>query len=172
MRRATGYLIALAMLTAGCGSSSSSNAPSATPLVFTAHILPSNELFNIQGGETSGSGDAQITFNVTKDSSGSITAANATFNVQLVGFPTTTAFNLAHIHTGGPTVNGGIVVSTGIVAGDVANTNGTASFTKANLTVDTATMQQIINNPAGFYFNVHTSANPSGVARAQLVRIQ
>ena len=171
MRRVAGYLIALAVLTAGCGSSSSSS-PSATPLVFAAHILPSNELFNIQGGETSGSGDAQITFNVTKDSSGTITKADATFNVQLVGFPTATAFNLAHIHVGGPTVNGGIVVGTGIVAGDVTNTNGTASFQKVSLNVDPATMQAIINNPAGYYFNVHTTANPSGVARGQLTRLQ
>ena len=35
---------------------------------------------------------------------------------------------------------------------------------------DAATLQSIIDNPAGFYFNVHSSTNPGGVARGQLVK--
>ena len=31
-----------------------------------------------------------------------------------------------------------------------------------------ATAQSILDNPAGFYFNVHTAANPAGVMRGQL----
>jgi hypothetical protein len=31
-------------------------------------------------------------------------------------------------------------------------------------------MQSIIDNPANFYFNVHSSLNPGGVARGQLVK--
>jgi hypothetical protein len=38
--------------------------------------------------------------------------------------------------------------------------------------VPAAIAQQLLANPAGFYFNVHTLANPSGVARGQLVRTQ
>jgi hypothetical protein len=30
----------------------------------------------------------------------------------------------------------------------------------------------IMNNPAGYYFNVHTQQNPNGVMRGQLVRTQ
>jgi len=30
----------------------------------------------------------------------------------------------------------------------------------------------ILANPAGFYVNIHTAANPGGVARGQLVRAQ
>jgi len=29
-----------------------------------------------------------------------------------------------------------------------------------------------VNNPAAFYFNVHSPTNPGGVARGQLVRTQ
>jgi hypothetical protein len=36
--------------------------------------------------------------------------------------------------------------------------------------VDAALAQTIINNPAGYYFNIHTAANPGGVARGQLVK--
>jgi hypothetical protein len=37
---------------------------------------------------------------------------------------------------------------------------------------DVALFQQIINNPAGFYFNAHSTLNPGGVARGQLVKVQ
>ena len=30
--------------------------------------------------------------------------------------------------------------------------------------------QQIVNNPAGYYFNVHTDLNKGGVMRGQLVK--
>jgi hypothetical protein len=30
--------------------------------------------------------------------------------------------------------------------------------------------QQILNTPSDFYFNVHSSLNPSGIARGQLVK--
>ena len=30
--------------------------------------------------------------------------------------------------------------------------------------------QQIIDNPNGYYFNVHTTLNPGGAARGQLVK--
>ncbi len=154
-----------------CGSSSTTT-PSPAPVVFTAAILPANELGTIQGGETSGSGAATINFNLTKDAGGNITAANASFTVTLSNFPSTTTITLAHIHVGASTVNGGIVVSTGVASGDVPLTGGAGGFQKLNISVDPALAQQIINNPSGYYFNVHTSANPVGVARAQLVRIQ
>jgi len=33
-------------------------------------------------------------------------------------------------------------------------------------------VQQIINNPAAFYFNVHSPSNPGGFSRGQLARVQ
>ena len=58
-----------------------------------------------------------------------------------------------------------------VVAGQVTLTNGTGTFTRINLPITpVANAQAIINNPAGFYFNVHSSLNPNGVIRGQLVR--
>jgi hypothetical protein len=63
------------------------------------------------------------------------------------------------------------VVSTTLVAGEVTVTNGTASFTKAGITVLPEVAQRILSNPAGFYFNVHSTLNPGGVARGVLNRV-
>jgi hypothetical protein len=79
--------------------------------------------------------------------------------------------NIAHIHEGASTCACPVVVNTSLAAGEVTITNGIASFTKTGITVDPAVTQRILNNPAGFYFNVHTTLNPGGVARGQLTRV-
>ena len=169
MRRVASLLFAVALIAAGCGSSSTS--PSNAPVVFTAQLLPSNEPVAINGGETSGSGSATITFNLTKDSGGTITSATANFNVTVTGFPSTTALSAAHIHIGAAgSPQGTIVVNTTLISGEVTLTNGAGGFQKLGIGFDPAVAQQILNNPAGYYFNVHSSANPAGVARGQLVK--
>jgi hypothetical protein len=95
------------------------------------------------------------------------------FSCSLTGFPSTTAITIAHIHIGvAGSAPGAIVVNTGLASGQVTLVNGAGSFQATNINVDPTLAQQIINNPAGYYFNVHSSANPVGVARGQLVRTQ
>ena len=47
-------------------------------------------------------------------------------------------------------------------------------FTSNYLAIDpdATLINDILNNPAGFYFNVHTALHAGGVMRAQLVRTQ
>jgi hypothetical protein len=61
-------------------------------------------------------------------------------------------------------------VNTGLAAGEVTLTNGAGGFTKNAVNVTPALAQALLDGPAGFYFNVHTTANPGGVIRGQLVR--
>ena len=172
MKRLSVFALALGVLTAGCSSSPGSPNPTVSlQPVFTAALSPANEVPPIVGAEASGSGTATITFDVTKDAAGNITVANATFVVNLSGFPAGSAVNIAHIHEGGTTCACPVAVSTTLVAGEVSVVNGTASFTKAGITVDAAIAQRILNNPAGFYFNVHTTLNGGGVARGVLNRV-
>ena len=49
-------------------------------------------------------------------------------------------------------------------------TNGVATFVRTGLPVPAANAQAIINNPAGYYFNVHSALHTGGVIRGQLVR--
>jgi hypothetical protein len=163
---------ALAFLALGCGSSSST-APSTSNngnIVLTATLLPANETPPIANSEASASGTVTITFVPTKDAAGNITSAVGTANVTTQGFPAGSTITLAHIHTGAAGVAGGVFIPF-VPASSLATVNGAASFSQTNnATGDQLT--SIINNPAGFYFNVHTTQNPAGVMRGQLVRTQ
>jgi CHRD domain-containing protein len=165
----TALVVALGMFVAGCDDDDNPTSPSNT-IRFTANLLPSNENPAITGPEASGTGSATTTFNLTRDSSQNITAATADFNVTLTGFPANTPVNLAHIHTGASGVNGGVLVDLGINGLGIVLANGTGTFTRSGINVTPTDAQNIINNPAGFYFNVHSTQNPGGFARGQLVR--
>ena len=66
----------------------------------------------------------------------------------------------AHIHRGGPTVNGPVVVPFTAPGAD-GNSDGCTAAAPALI-------DEIIGNPAGFYVNVHTKEHPAGAMRAQL----
>lgn len=174
MKRLSVFAAAFALLsTVGCGSSSTtttSPTASTTPL-FSAVLSPANEVPPVTNAEAGVTGSVTITLNTTKDGAGNITAASATFAVTLGGFPAGSSVNIAHIHEGSTTCACPVVVNTTLAAGDVTAANGLASFTRTNV-VSPEVAQRMLNNPAGFYFNVHSTLNPGGVARGALVRTQ
>jgi hypothetical protein len=163
--------IALAVAVAGCTSSTATTPTSNTDTVtFTAQLKPSNEAPNpISNAEQTASGNATITFVVFKDAAGNITSVTGSAAVTMQGFPAGSTITLAHIHTGAAGVAGPVLVAFVPPAGSVALVNGAGSFTQSGpVTGDQAT--NIINNPAGYYFNVHSAQNPGGVMRGQLVK--
>lgn len=170
MKRSGVLLLSLCLLgAAGCDDDST--APSNLPIVMTATLSPANEVPPIANAENTGGGAVQITFNVTRDGTGAITSGTADFHFQLSGFPSSTTIVAAHIHPGAAGVNGGVIVNTGIVAASpVTQSNGVMTFSVNNVSVPAATLQAIVNNPAGYYFNAHSPTNPGGVARGQLSR--
>ncbi len=171
MKRLSPIAVVLALFAAAC---SNNNSPTTTPPTnptFTATLSPANEVPPITNTESTVNGNATITMVVTRDASNNITAATVTFVVNLQGFPAGSSVNIAHIHEGANTCACPVVVNTSLGPGEVTISNGIASFTKANITVDPAVAQRILTNPAGFYFNVHTTLNAGGVARGQLNRV-
>ena len=66
----------------------------------------------------------------------------------------------AHIHRGAAGTNGPVVVGFAAPGANGVST-GCAAAT-------TATIDEILANPAGFYVNVHTKEHPGGAIRAQL----
>jgi hypothetical protein len=167
-----GAFVFLALAVAASGCSSSPSGPSTTDPIFVATLLPANEVPPVTNADSSNHGNAQITLLLQKDATGALTGANATFDVVLTNFPPNTPLVGAHIHRAPVGVNGPIVVSTLLAAGEVTLVDGSGSFTKSSISVPVATVQDLMANPSGFYFNVHTALNPGGASRGQLSRLQ
>lgn len=167
-------VLAAGLGAARCGDDDNNpTGPSNTgPIVFSVQMSAANEVPPVTNSESGGRGTATITFNVPRDTAGVPSGpGTAVFNVQLSGFPAPSAAVAAHIHPGAAGVNGSPLVNLGLTAAaPVALPDGTAtiSITVPNLTQTDATA--IYNNPAGYYFNVHTPVNPGGAVRGQLVR--
>lgn len=172
MKRFPVLAAAFALLAAGCSSSTSPSTSSPTKPTFTASLSPANEVPPITNAESTGSGTATITLDTTTNSSGQITAATATFVVNLSGFPAGASMNIAHIHQGASTCACPVVVNTGLTAGNNVLTTGSGTFTVAGIAVTADIASAILANPSGFYFNVHSTLNPGGAARGQLSRVQ
>ena len=162
-------------LSATACSSKSNNTP--TPIDnntvrFTVTMNAQNEVPPITNAvDANGAGTASITFHLTRDSANNVTAATADYVVTLKNFPAGTTLTGAHIHTGAAGVGPGGIVAQGIItSGEIGLANGSGGFTKNGVSVDAAVAQNILNNPTGFYFNVHTQANSGGAVRGQLVK--
>jgi hypothetical protein len=167
--------VVLGVVAIACGSSSSSPTPS-TPTapsgpsttVFSTTLSPANEVPPITNGEAGVTGTATITVHATRDSAGNVTSATADVQFSASGFPAGSALNMSHIHPGGAGQVGSVLVSTGMVPGTVSITNGSASYTQNGINVPPDQAQAILSNPAGYYFNIHSSLNSGGLARGQL----
>ncbi|MGZ8474912.1 MAG: CHRD domain-containing protein, partial [Candidatus Limnocylindria bacterium] len=68
---------------------------------------------------------------------------------------------VSHIHEGAEGTDGGVVVDL-----DVDGFDGSSEG--CNDAADAATLQAIIDEPAGYYVNVHNEAFPGGAIRGQL----
>ncbi len=102
---------------------------------------------------TPGFGNATVTFDSTQTNiTVTITAAN-------LGSP----INNFHIHRGAAGVPGSVVIN--LIGLGGAFNNGTMTVT---VPITSALAQEILQNPANFYVNVHTVAFPNGAIRGQL----
>jgi hypothetical protein len=150
----------LAIGTAGCGSSTPTN-PS-TFKVFTVQLFPAQENPPVSNAENSGRGTAVIT--VHSDTN------TVDFSFSLNSFPTNTTVTLAHIHPGVLGQNGGALIGVpGLAASTpLVLTNGSGTFVATGVSSSATNIANVLAAPQNFYFNVHTTQNPGGVARGQL----
>lgn len=170
LARVARCLVVVGAIAVAVSCNKSPTAPSGEGASFTAQLSPGNEDPPVANAEFSGSGSASISFSINRDSAGTITSATAAVQASLIGFPPGTALTMAHVHRGAAGTSGPVVVDTGLSMGEVVLTAGTGAFYKAGISVSPALVEEMLNAPSGFYFNVHSVLNQSGMARGQLVR--
>lgn len=117
------------MFGVACGSSPT-NPSDPNVALFTAILLPSNEVPAITNADASGSGTMQLKMTVTRDAANTITGATYDFTVHLTGFPANTTLTGAHIHGGAAGVNSGVTVNLGLTPNEFVLANGQTTFSK------------------------------------------
>jgi len=153
---------ALIMLTMIAVASVATRPARAEIVVFTAQMLAANEVPPISNADLNAFGNVTVTLDTVANT------ASFAWSVTNVASP---AIILSHIHEGPPGVIGPVRIDSGITAGTpVTVVAGNASFSKSGISTTAAQIAAIIANPGGFYFNVHSTLNPVGVVRGQLVR--
>jgi hypothetical protein len=158
-------LVAIVALVAVGGATAKKPALSATP-VFKLNLKPSQEVPPIKGLKAKASG--HVTFDLTRDSSGAITAGEVIFYFNY-SFPGSIIISGLHIHQGAKGTNGGIVVNSGVTT--ITDSDGVGNVTTVVTSGFTlATLQAILDNPRNYYVNLHTTTPnfPGGAVRAQM----
>jgi hypothetical protein len=174
MKRFAAIGIAL-MMAAACGSDSPTTPSNNTgPIVFTAQLSAANEVPPIANADANARGSATITFNVSRDpATGGVNGGGTVnFSAPVTAFPAGTQLRAAHIHTGASGIPGGVLIDTGLSAANAitVDANGAATVTFNNINISQGDATNIVANPAGFYFNIHSALNPGGAVRGQLVK--
>ena len=145
-------------------------APSNAPLVFTATMTAAQEVPAVTNAESTATGPATVTITPTRDASNAITGGTVLMQFTVNNLLSTSNIILAHVHTGAAGATGGPIINSSLsAAAPIPTPAGSASFERSGIAVDAATINAIVANPAGHYFNVHTTLNPGGVVRGQLV---
>lgn len=144
---------------------------------FLAALSPANEVPPIVGVEATGT--ALVYAHVMRDANNQIVSGSVDF-VVMYNFPGEATITGLHIHSGAAGVNGPVTINSGIAAG--ANSVAvTAPFRDQIVRqgqalpgdmAAVATLRGMFSNPADYYVNLHTAANPGGIIRGQLIRAE
>ncbi|MEO8598042.1 MAG: CHRD domain-containing protein [Candidatus Solibacter sp.] len=145
-------------------------AQSADTRFFRAVMLPSNEV-PVVNASVKGMGD--LIAHVVRDSSGQIVSGTVDFVIHSNFDVDRTATGL-HIHLGGPTVSGGVVINTGLNAASNVVVKAGADVVRRPAQVDgtnaaaLTALRGLFTDPGNYYVNIHTTDFPNGIMRGQL----
>lgn len=159
-------VVALVTIGAAGGAQAKKPALSATP-VFKLHLKPSQEVPPIKKLKASAVG--QVTFDLTRNASGAITSGEVVFYFNY-SFPGAVQVSGLHIHKGNKGSNGAVEIGAALSAADSAlDADGNGNVTSV-VAGDPAKLQAILDNPRGYYVNLHTSTpfHPDGALRDQM----
>jgi hypothetical protein len=146
------------------------------PLEFATTISPASDNPPITGGDAAATGIAIVYIILTVDNTGAITGANAEIDLLIAGLPPAENLVGASVKQGSlskKTTKSPTVIDSGLTASSPTPVTpaGSATIRVTNLAVTTAAVGGMLANPAGFFFNLDTTANPSGALRGQLAQL-
>jgi len=144
------------------------NRPTPNPDLLGAVLLPSNAVPPVTNTELQGTGTASVGVVAVRDGNGVITSATVDVQITFAGFPPNTNPTDAHIHRGDVGLEGAIEIDLQLVPGQVTLTSGAGTYLRQGLLVSPSLAQELLNNPTGFYLDVHSVRNVSGMLRGQL----
>ncbi len=141
---------------------------------FRINMSPANEVPAIEGLAATGFGTVWV--HVVRDAAGKVTSGTVDFGIryQFPGEVTITGF---HIHRGNAGANGPVLLDTRITgANPVVDATGRGEIKRAVEvaagSANVAVLEELIASPSSFYLNFHTTVNPGGAVRAQMLRAE
>lgn len=138
---------------------------------FQVTMSPANETPPITG--LNAQTPAKVSIFTTRNNADSSVAGGFVVFDTNPAFPTAVTFTGLHIHRAPAGTAGPIVIDPRFNSAPLLVTNGNGNITRTATVVDDtalATLTALVNNPSGFYVNLHTSDNPGGATRAQLTQ--
>ena len=139
--------------------------PTHGPLTAVFHLdLRAGEVVPpVHGLDAAATGN--LTLDVTRDASGTITAGTVVFyvNYRFRGGVTITGLAL---HQGARGQNGTVVLDAAV--GTISDPDGHGNITKVVSGVSPSLLQALLSGPHGYYVDLSTAANTSGALRDQL----
>jgi hypothetical protein len=145
-------------------------AQSSDTILFRAIMLPTNE---VPAAQIDARATADVRARVVRDASGQVISGSVDFRISH-NFPANQTFTGLHIHRGIAGINGPVVIDSGITgAASLASETGIGVITRqAQIrTTDTAALlalREMVEDPASFYVNLHTTQFPGGAVRGQV----
>ena len=141
---------------------------------FQITLLPSNEVPPVTGLDAKAT--TAVTVYTLRNADGTVAAGTTIFDVNFQGFPAPTTFVGLHIHRQAAGVNGSIVIPTNVNSGTnaVVSDSGTGNIYKivtVSTTAGITALNDIVQDPSGFYENLHTTVNGGGAMRSQLAAV-
>ena len=140
--------------------------------VFRTRILSDNEIPPIAA--TGNSAGGTITVHVTRDAAGNVNAATVTFDIDYTVTSALT-FTGLHLHNAPVGQNGTAVIDSGISGANPVNVAaGSGRITRVVNYTSTDTnglkfVTGLLATPENYYANIHTTVNPGGFMRGQLL---
>lgn len=153
----------------GLAFAAAAHAQTLDTIAFRANMSAANEVPPL---ELAATGSATILVHPIRNSSGTITSAYVDFNIRYQ-FPGEITITGLHIHRGIAGANGPVLIDTGIRAGStVQDTTGRAGISRQAYVTSADGLQAVrdmLVTPSDFYVNLHTSVNPGGAIRGQVM---